>query len=677
MKKSSNAVKKETPQEVDTQPAPTASDLAAVAWIVQYLCSKLFKGIGPILANKIIARFGLKTVEIIEKSIHKLRQIKGIGTKRIKVIEVNWQSRRAIRQAVVFLQGLRVDAASIPKIIDFYGSRTVEALKENPYRLLRDIKGIGFLQADKIALKLAFPRDSELRIQEGILYILRRAEDQGHTYQPWGVLIKRCTELLAIKGALASHMVYDLASHHKIVIDKASDGKAIYLPHLYRAEAGAAEHLIRILKGRKSVPGMDIDKILKKVELDIGITLEDEQCQAVKEAVNQKTLIITGGPGVGKSTVITAIINIYEGIGKQVILGAPTGRAAKRMTEITGHEASTIHRLLESNVKGRFEKNEHNRLKGDVMIVDEFSMVDSILLDSLLRAVPTNMTLMLVGDPDQLPSVGPGSVLRELLASEKIPTVKLRKILRQADGSQITKNAHRIKEGRMPIMGGSNGITDFYLFGIEESEQIVDKIVSCCKEWLQEKFGFDPVKDVQIISPTKKGYLGTNSLNDIFQPVLNPPNDNMENKGLVLWPGDKVMQTKNNYQKGVYNGDIGMIQGIDTAKKIMTIDFGNRLVDYSFSEQNDITLAYAVTIHKSQGSEYPVVIIPLHLSHGIMLQRNLLYTAITRGKRLVIVIGGTAAIERAVTNDGLARRYSHLAEKIQESYQTEYIQRTI
>ncbi|HBR21604.1 MAG TPA: ATP-dependent RecD-like DNA helicase [Nitrospiraceae bacterium] len=647
------------------EPAPTKSELSMVAWIALYLSSKLFKGIGPILANKIIATFGVKTVEIIEKSIDKLKKIRGIGKKRIQVIQTNWQSEHILREAVLFLQELSIGATFILRIIDYYGRNTVEALKENPFRLIRDIKGMKFLQADRIAQRFGVPLDSKLRIQEGIFSLLSRTKEQGHTYQPYYLLMKRCIELLSLKGNVIANVLHDLESEQILIMESLGSGKAIYLRHLYMAETEAAKHLTRILKGRKSVHKIDIDCTLKIIARDMGITLEGEQYEAVKEAVTKKVLIITGGPGVGKSTVIKAIIKMYEHIGRQVILAAPTGRAAKRITEITGHEASTIHRLLEFGPDGMFKRNEHNRLKGEVLIVDEFSMVDIALLHNLLRAIPTNTNLIIVGDPDQLPSVGPGNVLRDLLASNKVPAIKLVNIYRQSEGSLIIDNAHRVNEGEMIITNAEHSETsDFLFFEVLDPEEIVERIIGLCKE-LFPKCGFNPLTDVQILSPMNKGCIGTRILNPALQSSLNTSQEKIDNNGYCFRQGDKVMQRINNYEKGVFNGDMGVVQSIEMTSKAINVDFEGKLITYTTREHGELQMAYAVSIHKSQGSEYPAVIIPMHLSQGIMLQRNLLYTGITRAKKMVAIVGSSTAIKNAVNNDRSSRRYSRLKERMQ------------
>ena len=637
---------------------------ATVKGIERYLGSGLIKGIGPVMAKRLVNKFGLETLEIIEKSVGRLKEVEGIGEKRIDMISTAWAEQKEVRDVMLFLQGHEVSSTYAAKIYRQYGKESIRVVKENPFRLADDIFGIGFLTADKIAGNLGIPKDSEMRAEAGILYVLRKLADEGHVYYPHAELIEEARKILDIDTSIITSALGRVASEKRVVIED----KAVYLSELYAAEVGVAVSLKAVLAAAKSLIRFDRDAAIKGVQEELKITLAEKQIQAVRESLDKKVMVITGGPGTGKTTIINAILRIYRRAGQRVLLAAPTGRAAKRMSEATGFEAKTIHRLLEFSPKDNgFRKNEQDRLDADLIIIDEASMVDTILMHHLSRAVRPETTLILVGDIDQLPSVGAGNVLKDIIDSGRIPTVRLNEIFRQAKESMIIINAHRINNGEFPyITADKEKLQDFYFVELEEPEKVLEMIVHMCRNRIPERFGFHPLDDIQVLTPMHRGIVGASSLNAALQKELNGSPDGLQRGGRIFKTGDKVMQIRNNYDKDVYNGDIGRIISIDKEAQEVTVSFDAKRVDYDFSDLDEIVLAYAVSVHKSQGSEYPVVVMPLLTQHYLLLQRNLLYTAITRGKRLVVIIGTKKALGIAIRNNKQQLRYTRLKERLQK-----------
>ncbi|MBN1300097.1 MAG: ATP-dependent RecD-like DNA helicase [Melioribacteraceae bacterium] len=621
------------------------------AGIINFLGSGLIKGIGKSTAEKIVRKFGEDTLDIIENSIGRLLEVDGIGLKKLKVIEKGWKEQQGIKNVMIFLQGHGISTAYSLKIYKTYGDNAPEIISENPYRLINDVWGIGFKVADNIAKKLGFSDHHPERIKSGVVFALNEIAKNGHVYSPEVDLINYCSDLLKFELAYSDPIVQELEDRGVII--KHHD--CVYLSDLFYAERGIEESVENLLAVPKELTRQD-EKSLSLIRS----VYSEEQLSAIKSSLVNNILIITGGPGTGKTTTLKGIIDIYKRREKQIILCAPTGRAAKRMTEVIGLEAKTIHRLLEYNPSDNsFGYNKFNKLECDLLIVDELSMIDTYLMYHLITSISELTTVVFVGDVDQLPSVGPGNILKDLIDSGKIPSIVLTRIFRQAEESDIVLNAHRINRGEMPSLENSRN-TDFAFLGETNNSLIPEKILHLCREEIPKRLGFDPVQDIQIISPMYKGEVGVNYLNKLFQENLNTSQVLYSYNERKFKNGDKVMQLRNNYDKGVYNGDIGFIISFDDDAKIMNISFDDRIVQYGIDELDELTLAYAVTVHKSQGSEYPVVIMPVTTSHYIMLQRNLLYTAITRASKLIILIGSKKAIGMAVSNNKVVNRFTSL-----------------
>jgi exodeoxyribonuclease V alpha subunit len=653
---------------------------ATVKGIERYLGSGMIKGIGPIMAKRLVAAFGEKTLDIIENSIERLLEVSGIGEKRVEMIRHAWEEQKEIRDVMVFLQGQGVSPAYAVRIFKHYGNDAIKVVSENPYRLAMDIFGIGFITADKIAEKLGIPKDSPLRAEAGALYVLHELSDDGHIYYPYESLVRKCAEVLQVEEATIPYALESIASQKKVIIEDSispnsgdpqagsptPNSRAVYLTPLHVAEIGIVNRLKALFGYPKQMRLINIDEAISWAQKTLMITLSEKQVDAVRSSVHAKAMIVTGGPGTGKTTIINTIIKIYTKMGQKVVLAAPTGRAAKRMTETTGHEAKTIHRLLEYSPGGTtFKKNEANPLEADLVVIDEASMVDTVLMYHLLKAVSMKATVIFVGDVDQLPSVGPGSILKDIIDSEYLPTVRLNEIFRQSKESMIIVNAHRINSGQMPTtFRDESHKKDFYFFPVDEPEKVLEEIVSLCRDKVPARFGYDPMNDIQVLTPMHKGTVGVANLNTVLQSALNPGNDELVRAGRVVKAGDKVIQMRNNYDKDVFNGDIGRIVAIDREIQEVVIDFDGRRVPYEFPELDEIALAYAISVHKSQGSEYPVVIMPVLTQHFMLLQRNLLYTGITRGKKLVILIGTWKALAIAMKNNTPQKRYTMLRERL-------------
>jgi exodeoxyribonuclease V alpha subunit len=641
---------------------------ATVKGIERYLGSGLIKGIGPVMAKRLVEKFGAATLDIIETDAARLQEVDGIGSKRIGMIQTAWEEQKEVRNVMLFLQGHEVSSSYAAKIYRQYGKESIRVVRENPYRLAEDIFGIGFLTADRIAMKLGIPKDSELRAEAGIMYVLQKLADEGHVYYPHEPLLEECRNILDIDTAAVSTAMKKTEGEKKIVVEDDS----VYLAGYFASEVGVAVNLKAIFAAPKDLSRYDSEKAIQWVQGELQISLADNQRSAVKAALEKKAIVITGGPGTGKTTIINAILRIYERTGRRVLLAAPTGRAAKRMSEAAGHEAKTIHRLLEFSPKtATFKKNEEFPLDADLVVIDETSMVDTQLMYHLLRAVPRNATLILVGDVDQLPSVGAGNVLRDIIDSGAIPTVRLNEIFRQSRQSLIIVNAHKINHGEFPILTpAGSGLQDFYFIDVEEPDEACRKIIELCSEKIPAKFGFDSIRDIQVLAPMHRGTVGASNLNTELQRHLNRSSDELVRGGRTMKTGDKVMQIRNNYDKDVYNGDIGRIVSIDREEQELTVDFDGRQVSYDFIELDELVLAYAVSVHKSQGSEYPAVVMPLLTQHYLMLQRNLLYTAVTRGKKLVVIVGTKKALAIAIKNNKPRLRYTKLRDRLKAAAPT-------
>ncbi|MFZ2446809.1 MAG: ATP-dependent RecD-like DNA helicase [Syntrophobacteraceae bacterium] len=647
---------------------------STVLGIKKYLGSGLIKGIGPKMAERIVKRFAERTLDIIDSDIGRLKEVEGIGKYRIEQIRKAWDDQKEIRDLMVFLRANDTSAALAARIFKQYGRESLKVVRENPYRLAMDVHGIGFLTADRLAVKLGFEHDSPLRAEAGILYVLSEAADEGHVCVPFEWLIEQCRKTLDIDSGIIEDALRvlkaDTRTREEILSPAAAEQfgseRAVYLRAFHAAEAGAAKRLFTIGGYRMLRSEIDPAKAVEWLRGRLPFTLAPLQEEAVKRALSEKVIVITGGPGTGKTTLVLAILAVYSRMGARVKLAAPTGRAAKRLSEATGQPAATIHRLLEfSPMAGGFQRNEQKPLAADLVIVDETSMMDIVIAHHLLKAVPTSAVLILVGDSDQLPSVGPGNVLRDIIDSQKFPVIRLTEIFRQASLSRIITNAHLIRLGNFPDLRVSGEeAQDFYFIGREDPQEAVDTIIKLCTQRIPGRFGLDPVEDVQVLSPMHRGIVGAHNLNVALQEALNPTGVTLDRGGRTYRVNDKVMQIRNNYDKDVYNGDIGRIRRIDRESQEVRVDFDGRSVSYDFSDLDELVLAYAISIHKSQGSEYPAVIFPLLTQHFIMLQRNLLYTAVTRAKKLAVIVGSKKALAIAIKNNRMQSRFTLLKERL-------------
>jgi len=632
--------------------------------IEKYLGSGLIKGIGPVYAKNLVKAFGEAVFDVIEREPGRLREVTGIGAKRAARITAGWADQKIIRAIMVFLHSHGVGTSRAVRIFKTYGPDAIQLITENPYRLARDIRGIGFKTADAIAARLGIEKTAMIRARAGIAYALAEATDEGHCGVPTAELVPLAEKLLEIEAPIIEEALRLELAEGTVVADTLGGAPCVFLAGLYRAEQAIADRLRRLAAGTAPWPAIDADKAIPWFEEKAGITLADSQRAALRTAVASKLLVITGGPGVGKTTLVNGILKILRAKGVSILLAAPTGRAAKRLSESTGMEARTIHRLLETDPKnGGFKREEGNPLDCDLLVVDETSMVDVPLMNALVRAVPARAALLLVGDVDQLPSVGPGQVLADVIGSGAVPVVRLTEVFRQAATSRIIVNAHRINAGQMPEWPKPGEESDFYVVEAATPEAGVAKLIEMVRERIPRRFGADPVRDIQVLCPMNRGGLGARSLNVELQKVLNPPGEvRVERFGWTFGVGDKVMQVENDYDKEVYNGDLGIVAAIDPEEGTLTADFDGRPVTYEYGELDEIVLAYATTIHKSQGSEYPVVVVPVVTQHYTMLQRNLVYTAVTRGKRLVVLVGQRRALAMAVRGGQGRRRWTKLAE---------------
>ncbi|OIN96422.1 MAG: recombinase RecD [Deltaproteobacteria bacterium CG1_02_45_11] len=652
---------------------------ATVYGIKKYLGSGLIKGLGPVMAARIVKKFGAQTLDIIEDEIEKLAEVDGIGEKRIAMIEKAWEAQKEIREVMIFLQAHGVSSGYATKIFKQYKNRSIAVVQENPYRLATDIFGIGFVTADSIAQNLGFAKDSELRVQAGILYVLQQLADEGHVYYPYEPLVGKCQEILQVEREVVAGALGPLATSNKIIIEDINDtieelnetNKAVYLAKFHFCETRSAGLLKRLKNASKSIRQVKPDQAIAWVQQRLDITLAPKQVEAVKCSLTNKIMVITGGPGTGKTTIINAVLKIFSRLKVKIMLAAPTGRAAKRMAETTGHKAKTIHRLLEfSFQKKGFQKNEEKPLDCDLLIADEASMIDIVLMHNLLKAIPTFATFILVGDVNQLPAVGAGNVLNDIIQSNAVPVVELNEIFRHAKESRIVVNAHKINSGIIPSFKPSDPAgppwlkDDFYFIQQEDPEKVLEIIMELIKTRIPRRFGFDPVDDIQVLTPMHKGVVGSENLNIRLQKALNPGADGVMRGIRNYKVNDKVMQIKNNYEKDVFNGDIGRITGISFEEQEVIVAFDGRKVAYDFTDLDEVVLAYAISVHKSQGSEYPAVVIPIVTQHYMLLQRNLIYTAVTRSQKLVVMVGTKKALAIGVKNDKTQKRFTHLSHRL-------------
>jgi exodeoxyribonuclease V alpha subunit len=640
------------------------SEPTSIDGIEKYLGSGMIRGIGPVYARKMVKAFGEKVFDVIEAEPDRLRQVTGIGPVRAKRITAAWAEQKIVREIMVFLHSHGVGTARAVRIFKTYGSDAIQVMSENPYRLARDIRGIGFKTADAIAMRLGIETTAMIRVRAGIAYALTEAMDEGHCGLPTEALAPLAVKLLDVPQALVLTALDLELTEGTVIADTVGETACIFLAGLYRAEQVIAERLRRLTHEPLPWRPIDADRALSWIEQKTGLSLATSQVAAIRRALVSKVLVVTGGPGVGKTTLVNAILRILAAKNIKLLLCAPTGRAAKRMTEATGFEAKTIHRLLEVDPKGGgFKRGADHPLDCDLLVVDETSMVDVMLMQALLKAVPDHAVLLIVGDIDQLPSVGPGQVLADMITSNAVPVVRLTEVFRQAAQSRIISSAHKINQGALPDLSRPAGDSDFYFVPADDPETAVLRIVELVKTRIPQRFGLDPIRDIQVLCPMNRGGVGARSLNIELQAALNPAGERkVERFGWTFAPGDKVMQIENDYDRDVYNGDIGYIADVDPNAGELTASFDGRAATYGFGELDTLVPAYAATIHKSQGSEYPAVVIPLLTQHYAMLQRNLLYTGVTRGRRLVVLVGQKQAVAIAVRNVSGRRRWSKLDE---------------
>lgn len=647
---------------------------ATVEGIRRYLGSGLIKGVGPKTAARIVDTFGLETLDVLDHTPERLYEVEGIGPHRARLVNAAWAEQKEIKQVMLFLQGHGVSTSLGVKIFKAYGNDSIRQVEEDPYRLARDIYGIGFKTADKIARALGLPVDHPRRLEAGVVYALTQALDDGHVYLPEAELADIAAGLLEVPAADVLPAIERAATEEMVKLEavQADNGEpvqAVYLPMYYHSEAGVARCVRRMMATPRSrlenIPNQGLAALVAQAAAEADVELSDQQQAAIRTALSHKISILTGGPGTGKTTTLRALICALQSSHNSFMLASPTGRAAKRLSEATGQSARTIHRMLGFSPAQGFTFNEENPLPTDMIIIDESSMLDELLAYSLLRAIDPRSHLLLVGDVDQLPSVGAGDVLRDLLSSEAVPVTRLDVIFRQVAHSTIITNAHRINGGEMPVF--PEDVDDFFFFGgSDDVERVSDLVVEIVKERIPKRFKLNPMDDVQVIVPMYRGAAGVLRLNERLQQALNPPGRPAERYigGRLYRVGDKVMQTRNNYDKEVFNGDIGRVHTLDLVNQSMTVVFDERFVTYDFSEAADLVHAYAISVHRSQGSEYPAVVVPVVTQHYMMLQRNLLYTAITRARKLVVLVGSKKAIAIVVKNDKVSQRYTALKDRV-------------
>lgn len=641
---------------------------ADLAGIKKYLGSGLIKGIGPTYAKRIVEKFGVETLHVIDEAPHRLLDVQGLGAKKLETIKSCWSEQKSIREVMIFLQSHSVSPTYAQKIYKKYGDKSIRQVQENPFALARDIFGIGFKTADTIAQKMGIPKDAPQRIDAGIEYVLTELSGDGHSCYPMQELLKASAETMEVSEEFVRDRISHLVHAHRLEqfdLPVASEiTPFVWIRFLFMSEVGIARDIRRLKTHTSSIREIDIPKALDWVQQALRIELAHKQKEAVAAALQEKVMIITGGPGTGKSTIINAILTITRKLTPNILLAAPTGRAAKRMSEITGTKASTIHSLLEFDFRtGGFKRNRETPLECDLIIIDEASMIDTMLMYGLTKALPDNARVIFVGDIHQLPSVGPGNVLNDMIHSRCIPVFMLTEIFRQAAGSRIITNAHRINQGLFPDVRNLSD-SDFYFIEAEEPEQVLNQIVTLVSQRLPKKYGFHPLHDIQVLAPMKKGVIGIQNLNAVLQEVLNPKESSLFRGGHKFQVGDKVIQLKNDYKREIFNGDIGEISEIDPAEQQVIVRIDERDVIYDYSDLDELSLAYAMSVHKSQGNECPCIVMPIHTSHYMLLHKNLLYTAVTRGKKMVILVGSSKALFLAIKNDEVKQRYTGLQQAI-------------
>jgi len=637
--------------------------------IEKYLASGMVRGIGSFYSKQLVKKFGTGVLDILDNDPEKLLDIPGIGRKRLEIITASWNEQKTVRDIMVFLQSHGVGIARASRIFKTYREEAISKVSENPYRLSLDIDGIGFLTADTIASKLGIAHDSLIRAEAGVRHVLQELAAKGHCAVPKPLLVSEAAAILAIAGPVIEEAISKETGNCNLVREIVGEDQIYYLAPLHRAEERTSLYLADLLQGDPPWKDIEREKAIRQVEKETGLCLSVSQKKALATVLTSKAAVITGGPGVGKTTLVNAILRIIGNKITNIALCAPTGRAAKRLSESTGMEASTMHRLLEFDpVSGSFKHGPGNPIEADLIVVDETSMVDIVLMSRLVSALSAKAGLLLVGDADQLPSVGPGAVLTDIIRSGVMPVITLTEIFRQAAESQIIVNAHRINRGDLPLNTETGNLSDFYVVEASSPEEIHRKLMQMVTSRIPERFNLHPVRDIQVLTPMNRGGLGSRALNAELQKALNGSAEpKISRFGTTFSSGDKVLQMVNNYDKEVFNGDIGTIASIDTQESELVVDFERRPVRYEFGELDELSLAYATSIHKSQGSEYPAVVIPLGLQHFTLLERNLIYTAVTRGKKLVVIIAQPKALAIAVGNRKADSRMTTLASRLAEA----------
>lgn len=643
---------------------------ATIAGIQKYLGSGLIKGIGPVTAKRIVEHFKEKTLEIIETDITRLGEVKGIARAKVEMIQRAWEEQRTIKEVMLFLQSHGVSTHHAVKIFKQYGNQAISIVEQTPYRLAVEVYGIGFRSADQIARNLGIPADSPERMKAGLRHMLLEASEEGHCYLPQGELVTRAAKALDVENeAMLAAATAAMLDDGLLRMGTDADEHAVYLPPFWQAERAITRRLKALLEKRVQVNTSRVDDWLARFTERRGIELSEEQQRAIQQATKERVLVLTGGPGTGKTTTLRTMVQLFEAMGKQVALASPTGRAAQRLAEVTGREARTIHRLLEFDPsQAGFKRNEEWPLDTDVVIIDESSMIDLVLANNLLKAIDVKSQLVLVGDVDQLPSVGAGTVLRDLIKSGVVPVARLTQVFRQAQESLIVQNAHRINRGEFPqLIKPGQGESDCYFIEADTPERIVELVVKSVATSLPKRFAYNPLRDVQVLAPMNRGLAGATHLNEVLQQALNPPavtKAELVRGNRTFRVGDKVIQRVNNYKLEVFNGDLGTIEMIDREEQGIAVRFADRIVQYDSADVLELAHGFCITVHKSQGSEYPAVVLPLHTSHFLMLSRNLIYTALTRAKKTVVMIGTVKALGVAMNNLEAMRRYTGLTREL-------------